>query len=107
MHEIVVWSATGRVIYAPDHTRIGRRTPLTNALGAALDGQTVTRVLDGGDVPGQHGVRRVVVSVPLLRGDGQRPVGAIEMRLPYEPSAAAIRKQSVRILVFLGDAALL
>ncbi len=107
LHEIVVWSRSGRVIYASDHTRIGRRTQLTSALGATLDGQTVTRVQDASNAPGQDPVRRVVVSVPLLRGDGQRPVGAIEMRLPYEPIAAAIRKQSVRILFFLLAAALL
>jgi EAL domain-containing protein (putative c-di-GMP-specific phosphodiesterase class I) len=100
LHEIVVWSRSGRIIYAVDHRRIGTRTRLTSALGATLDGQVVTHVED------VAGVRRVVVSVPLQRGSG-RPVGAVEMSLPYEPIASAIRKQSVRIQLILIAAALL
>jgi EAL domain-containing protein (putative c-di-GMP-specific phosphodiesterase class I) len=107
LHEIVVWSREGRVIYAADHTRIGRRTRLTSALGAALDGQLVTRVQDGGGGSGATTLRRVVITVPLLRDGAARPVGAAQMSLPYEPIAAAIRKQSLRIQLILIAAALL
>jgi EAL domain-containing protein (putative c-di-GMP-specific phosphodiesterase class I) len=103
LHEIVVWSRSGRVVYSPDHRLIGRRTRLTSALGATLDGQIVTHLQDAtGGRP-----RRVVISVPLLPKGAQRPVAAIEMRLPYEPIAAAIRKQTIRIEFILVAAALL
>jgi EAL domain-containing protein (putative c-di-GMP-specific phosphodiesterase class I) len=105
LHEIVVLSPSGRVIYARDRRRIGRRTPLTSALGATLDGQIVTRVQDAS--AGGARVRRVFVSVPLRRGGARRPVAAVEMSLPYEPIASAIRKQSIRIQFILIAAALL
>jgi EAL domain-containing protein (putative c-di-GMP-specific phosphodiesterase class I) len=104
--ELIVWSRSGRVVYSPDHRRIGKRTKLTNALGAALDGQTVTSLgADSGLPPGQG--RRLVVSVPLVRTNGKRPVAAVQMRLPYEPIATAIKKQSLRLQFILIGAALL
>ncbi|MDX6678652.1 MAG: hypothetical protein QOE31_2704 [Solirubrobacteraceae bacterium] len=106
LHEIVVWSREGRIIYAADHQRIGQRRRLTSALGAALDGQLVTSVQDGGSAGGAK-VRRVAISVPLLRDGAARPVAAVQMSLPYEPIAAAIRKQSLRIQFILAAAALL
>jgi EAL domain-containing protein (putative c-di-GMP-specific phosphodiesterase class I) len=107
LHEIVVWSRSGRIIYTPNHRRIGKRVKLTSALGAALDGQTVTSLLNASGPSTSSEGRRLVVSVPLIREGGTRPVAAVQMQLPYEPVAAAIRKQSLRLQLILIGAALL
>ena len=101
LHAIVVWSPSGRIIYAHAHQRIGTRRPLTSALGAALAGQVVTRVV------GTGAAREVVVAVPLIREGAAKPYAAAEMRMSYLPIATAIRTQSIRIQLILIGAALL
>jgi EAL domain-containing protein (putative c-di-GMP-specific phosphodiesterase class I) len=107
LHELIVLNRKGRVLYSPDHRQIGDRIRLTSMLGAALDGQTVTSLQDATDkATGSHG-RRLAVTVPLIPARRTQPVAAVQMRLPYEPVAASIKKQSIRLQLVLIGAALL
>jgi EAL domain-containing protein (putative c-di-GMP-specific phosphodiesterase class I) len=107
VHDVVVWSRTGRVVYALDHHRIGMHKRLTNQLGATLDGQVVAHVQSAGGAAGGDGDRRIIVTVPIMPTGVTRPVAAVEMRLSYAPVAAAIRRQTLRIQLILVGAALL
>ncbi|MDX6690306.1 MAG: hypothetical protein QOG15_1763 [Solirubrobacteraceae bacterium] len=108
LYEVVILSRSGRVVYSPDHRQIGVRSRLTTALGAAFDGQTVTNLQSPTAASsGPKGQRRLLVTVPVVAEGGTRPLAAVQMRLPYEPVAAAIKKQSLRLQLILIGAALL
>jgi EAL domain-containing protein (putative c-di-GMP-specific phosphodiesterase class I) len=104
--DVVVHTRAGRIVYALDHTRIGRREALARHSAAALaDDRTITSVQTvrsaGTDT------RRVVVDVPVIRNGARRPVAAIELQLSHQPVADAVRRQVVRVELILIGAALL
>ncbi|HET7530284.1 MAG TPA: bifunctional diguanylate cyclase/phosphodiesterase [Mycobacteriales bacterium] len=83
---------SGRVVFSPDNSGVG--TIDDEALEAA-GGETVTRLTwlnadeDGADSP-ERGPRVVEAYTPLLAAQSTRPIGVLEVYLPYAPIRADV-----------------
>ena len=81
----------GQVVYSDDGSGLGGR-PEDEALSAARGAVVVrlTRLNTDANDTGATGVRAVEVYQPLHAAGSGRPVGVLEMYLPYDPIAADV-----------------
>ncbi len=103
---IKVWGRDSRVVYATDHSIIGKQFPsVDDGLEAALSGATASDV-DNLKKAENAGDRRfgslLEVYTPLRFTQGGRPAGAFELYLPYRPIAAGIAHDTHRLYLFLA-----
>jgi diguanylate cyclase (GGDEF)-like protein len=109
---IKIWNRDSRVIYSDDSEIVGRTFRPSAGLSAALQGEVSGHVegdLDEAEAAGERHLGRLLeVYVPLQFGDYQRPAGAFEIYLPYEPIATVIQRETNRMyLLLLGGLVLL
>ena len=103
---IKIWNSDSRVVYATDHSIIGKRFPtVDDELEEALDGETASDVDDlrkaenAGD---RHFGQLLEVYTPIRSRANGRVVGAFELYLPYRPIAAGIAHDTQRLYLFLA-----
>jgi diguanylate cyclase (GGDEF)-like protein len=103
---IKIWNGDSRVVYATDHSIIGKRFPaVDDELEEALDGETASDVDDlrkaenAGD---RHFGQLLEVYTPIRSQANGRVVGAFELYLPYRPIAAGIAHDTERLYLFLA-----
>ena len=103
---IKVWNRKARVVYASDHTIIGRSYPASDELQEALEGVTASEISDlekAENADDRRFGELLEVYTPLRFGSDRRPAGAFELYLPYRPIAAAIDHDTRRLyLVLVG-----
>ncbi len=100
-----IWAADGRVVYDDDLSTIGTTLPVSHDLAEALDGTVISEVTEltrYENVLEQDFDRLLEVYVPVGAADDGQHVGVFEIYLPYEPIAASIREDSVRVLLLLA-----
>ena len=103
---IKVWNDDKRVIYATDHSIIGKRFPSAdNELRDALETGKPASDVDNLKKAENAGDRRfgslLEVYTPLRFGSGAEPLGAFELYLPYRGIAAGIAQDTRRLYLFL------
>ena len=103
---IKIWNSDSRVVYATDHSIIGKRFPtVDDELEEALEGETASDVDDlrkaenAGD---RHFGQLLEVYTPIRSRANGRVVGAFELYLPYRPIAAGIAHDTQRLYLFLA-----
>ena len=103
---IKIWNSDSRVVYATDHSIIGKRFPtVDDELEEALEGETASDVDDlrkaenAGD---RHFGQLLEVYTPIRSHANGRVVGAFELYLPYRPIAAGIAHDTQRLYLFLA-----
>ena len=101
---IKIWNSDSRVVYATDHSIIGKRFPtVDDELEEALDGETASDVDDlrkaenAGD---RHFGQLLEVYTPIRSRANGRVVGAFELYLPYRPIAAGIAHDTQRSVLW-------
>ena len=103
---VKVWNRESRVIYATDHSIVGKRFPAADdGLEEALAGQTASDV-DNLKKAENASDRRfgslLEVYSPLRFTQGGKPEGVFELYLPYRPIAAGIAHDTHRLYLFLA-----
>ncbi|WP_375480731.1 putative bifunctional diguanylate cyclase/phosphodiesterase [uncultured Jatrophihabitans sp.] len=96
----------GRVVYASDGSSA---TPDDDNAEKAANGHTVAELtrLNADDASGPRGPRAVEVYLPL-RGEARgRPLGVLEMYVPYSPIALAIERDQRGVLLTITGGLLL
>ena len=108
---VKVWNRAARIVYSNDRSLIGRRFLIFDHLRDALGGETSSEVsnLQRADNAGERRYGRLLeVYVPIVFSRGAPPAGAVDVYLPYEPIAAAIKNDKrTMYLLLLGGLALL
>jgi diguanylate cyclase (GGDEF)-like protein len=102
---IKVWNRQARIVYASDHSIIGRRFPASDELRQALSGVTASEISDlqKKENTDDRGFGQLLeVYTPLRFGAASQPTGAFELYLPYRPLAATIARQTRRLDLYLG-----
>jgi diguanylate cyclase (GGDEF)-like protein len=104
---IKIFNRFGKVLFSDDPAIVGQVFPIKAQLASALAGQPAADVdaLTEQENASERGHGKLVeVYVPLTFRDNPVPAGAFELYLPYEPVAAAIRQDTVRlyVLLFIG-----
>jgi diguanylate cyclase (GGDEF)-like protein len=100
-----LFNGDGQIVYSDERSIIGRRNP-DGEVREALEGQVASHVTHGTFDDG-HGERSLEVYVPVRLADGAAPAGVFEVYLPYEPVAAAIAADSLRLYILLGGGLLI
>jgi diguanylate cyclase (GGDEF)-like protein len=103
---IKVWNRNSTVVYATDHSIVGKRFPSADdGLEQALAGETASDV-DNLKKAENASDRRfgslLEVYSPLRFGVGGKPAGVFELYLPYRPIAAGIAHDTRRLYLFLA-----
>lgn len=110
---VKIWNRAGRVVYSDAKQILGRRFPLSEELVEALAGRVVSEVstLGGAEnvAEANMGFERLLeVYVPLRVQPSAKPIGVLELYLPYEPIAASIERDThTAYLLLLGGLGLL
>ena len=102
---IKVWSPDGRVVYADDHSIIGRTFEMGDGLGEALDGEITSEVSSLEDDEEAHDRafgKLLEVYVPLRIDGADAPVGAFEIYVPYAPVADRIANETRELFATLA-----
>ena len=103
---IKIWNRDSRVVYASDHTIIGKRFPtVDDELEEALDGETASDVddLTKAENAGDRRFGKLLeVYTPIRSSTSGRVVGAFELYLPYRPIAAGIAHDTQRLYLYLA-----
>ena len=106
IRRIKLYNTEGRIVYSDDHDIVGQVHPDSPGVQTALGGRVRSHIEDGVDDNGR-GVRSLEVYVPLKLAGDEIPDGVFEVYLPYEPVAAAIAADSLRLYLWLGGGLLL
>jgi diguanylate cyclase (GGDEF)-like protein len=103
---IKIWNDDSRVVYATDHSIIGKRfATVDDELQKALDGETASDVdnLKKAENAGDRRFGKLLeVYTPIHAAKGDRVVGAFELYLPYKPIATGIAHDTRRLYLFLA-----
>jgi diguanylate cyclase (GGDEF)-like protein len=105
---IKLWSPSGEILYSDDHSLIGQTFPIGDDLREGLDGALTAEVSDlheAENVAERRFGRLLEVYVPVRFGDEH--VGAFELYVPWEPIAADISHNSLRLYGLLAAGLLL
>ncbi|MEA2434372.1 MAG: hypothetical protein QOG54_1829 [Actinomycetota bacterium] len=95
-----------KVVYSGDSSLIGQRAENEPSLEGALAGES--QAITGWTGSGDTAMEVLNVFVPLRFDPGSAPSGVVEISLPYEPLAGAIRTDSRQLmLVVIGGLFLL
>jgi diguanylate cyclase (GGDEF)-like protein len=102
---IKVWNARSRVVYATDHSIIGKRFldtdgELTKAMETGRPASDVDNLKKAENAGDRRFGSLLEVYTPLSYGG--KPVGAFELYLPYRGIAAGIAKDTHRLYLFLA-----
>ena len=103
---VKIWNANDGVIYATDHSIIGKRFPAADGeLQEALETGKPTSDVDNLTKAENASDRRfgslLEVYTPLTYAKGEAPSGAFELYLPYRAIAAGISQDTRRLYLFL------
>ena len=102
---IKIWNRDLRVVYSDDAILIGKRYPSNEEVEKALGGETESEVTDltrEENAQDHNGDGRLLEVYTPIRFAADQPVaGAFEIYLPYEPIAAGIHHDVVRLWVML------
>ena len=99
---VKLYRIDGTVIYATDHSQIGKRD-LSHEVTGALGGVTASEI---GSLNGEGGAgpdeKALEAYVPMRFADGEDPTGAFEVYQRYAPVAQAAREEYVPVATVLG-----
>ncbi len=103
---IKIWNSDSRVVYATDHSIIGKRfATVDDELEKALDGKPASDVDDlrKAENAGDRRFGKLLeVYTPIRSPVTGRVDGAFELYLPYRPIAAGIAHDTQRLYLFLA-----
>jgi diguanylate cyclase (GGDEF)-like protein len=103
---IKIWNSDSRVVYATDHSIIGKRfATVDDELEKALDGKPASDVDDlrKAENAGDRRFGKLLeVYTPIRSPATGRVDGAFELYLPYRPIAAGIAHDTQRLYLFLA-----
>jgi diguanylate cyclase (GGDEF)-like protein len=100
-----IWNRGRQIVYSSNPSLVGSHIPPAEEerLVAALAGRSSSRINKAEmSKPGAARLGRLLeVYVPVTFGEVQEPAGTLEIYLPYEPVAAAIERDTLRLYVLL------
>jgi diguanylate cyclase (GGDEF)-like protein len=109
---IKIWHSDGDLVYVADpHTQVGPPSATSalpsHELAEALEGHIEAELVTESDEPGNARLLErygtlLEVYVPIQYAGSERPAGAFELYLPYEPVRASIRADTVRAVALLA-----
>src|SRR5256885_4892481 len=81
----------GRIVYADDHSLVGKLQPGGGEVRSALNGDIVSRVAAGGHLGAANATGQMLdVFLPVRASSTDTAGGTIELWLPYAPIAARV-----------------
>jgi diguanylate cyclase (GGDEF)-like protein len=94
----VVRNRDGRIVYADDHSLVGKLQPGGGETRGALGGDIVSKVTAGDAATGGQ---TLAVYMPVKLGNSETPAGSLELWLPYGPIASRVSSAAGTFYVFL------
>src|SRR3954467_9198713 len=92
----------GRIVYADDHSLVGKLQPGGGETHSALNGDIVSRVASGGQLGDSTNTGRMLdVFLPIKLGPDETPAGSLELWMPYAPIAKQVSSAATTFYVFL------
>src|SRR3954451_21616336 len=101
---VKLWNRDGLVVYSDDPGLPGKRFPIGDELGEALDGEVaaeISHLEQSEEADDRHFGQMVEVYVPLRFKAGGPVEGAFEVYVPYSLVAARIEHQVSKVLTVL------
>ena len=105
IRRLKVWNRAGDVVYSDNHALIGKRFPIDDDLGNALNGHSSASITtgQGNENEGDNLAGPLIqVYVPLIFKTSSGPSGAFELYLPYAPVQAAVDNESRQLYLLLA-----
>ena len=96
-----LFNADGVIVYSDDRGIVGETHPESRGVQTALSGR-VERHIKHGTFDDEKGIQVLEVYVPVRLGTDTWPDGVFEIYVPYDPVAAAIAEDSLRLYLLLG-----
>jgi EAL domain-containing protein (putative c-di-GMP-specific phosphodiesterase class I) len=105
---VAIWNNSSQILYASEHSLIGRRIVRPAEVTAAVAGESSTVVGVGSESSIAHAAgKQIDIAVPIYGPRGVNVIAVAEIVLPYAPVAQVISAQTKRIDYVLFGAALL
>src|SRR5436190_10059185 len=98
----VLRNRDGRIVYADDHSLIGKLQPGGREARSALNGDIVSRVAAGGQLGSATNTEQMLdVFLPVKTGSNATPAGSLELWLPYAPIASRVTRAAHAFYAYL------
>src|SRR4051812_13101476 len=102
VNRAILRNREGRIVYADDHSLVGKLQPGGTENRAALNGEIVSRVASGGQLGGSANTGQMLaVYLPVKVAGSATPEGSLELWLPYAPIAKQVTSAAHSFYVFL------
>jgi hypothetical protein len=103
LRSLRIWGLDGEVVYDSDNRIVGTRQKVGRLLAGAYAGRTGGHLETARSEESPDGTEDLLeVYVPLRAGDSGSVVGAVELYLPYDGSAARASAAAARMVVVLA-----
>lgn len=105
IRRLKVWNRNGEVIYSDNHSLIGKKFPIDDDLGNALNGHSSASITTGQGNENEGDTLAgplIQVYVPLIFKTNAAASGAFELYLPYAPVQAAVDNESRQLYLVLA-----
>src|SRR3954447_9301895 len=92
----------GRIVYADDHSLVGKLQPGGGEVRSALNGDIVSRVAAGGQLGDSNDTGQMLdVYLPVRASSAETPAGTVELWLPYAPISARVTSAAHTFYAYL------
>src|SRR3954447_7855278 len=92
----------GRIVYADDHSLVGKLQPGGGEVRSALNGDIVSRVAAGGQLGDSNDTGQMLdVFLPIKLGPDETPAGSLELWMPYAPIAKQVTSAAHTFYAYL------
>src|SRR3954471_7090397 len=92
----------GRIVYADDHSLVGKLQPGGGEVRSALNGDIVSRVAAGGQLGDSNDTGQMLdVYLPGRASSAETPAGTVELWLPYAPISARVTSAAHTFYAYL------
>src|SRR3954454_22177535 len=102
VNRAILRNREGRIVYADDHSLVGKLQPGGTENRAALNGEIVSKVAAGGQLGDSADTGQVLaVYLPVKLSGSETAAGSLELWLPYAPIAKQVTSAAHHFYIFL------